>query len=240
MPEMVLFGPELLLSRVPGVWVSLFSYMFWPGDEQQRNAFCARPYVTALSSVERKRAAGLDYAGDYLVLHQIFLRIAGWSTFGVAPLEPLAATGRKLRTAAAVLDIIRRTPQEGSLNKALYVIGTVADKYRLIRNRTDIRKAWESHRSVAHLGVALKCSGDFTTGDFLKDPARLRRFLAIARDYQSFATSYVMPRQNRPLVDRAEIWFIRPSLRLPRLRSPPPLPRDMLMALAEYRAPRYD
>ena len=42
---------------------------------------------------------------------------------------------------------------EGSLNKAFHVIGATASKYRLIANRTEIRKAWESHRSVAHLGV---------------------------------------------------------------------------------------
>ena len=233
MPEMELFGPDLHLSLIPGIWTRLFSYMFWPGDEQQRNAYCAKPYVTALSSIERNSTADPDYAVAYDIVSESFRRISGWSALATGFPGSLAPVCRSLRTAAAVLDIIRRTPEEGSLNKALYVIDAVANDYGLIGNRTDIRKAWENHRTVAHLGVALKCSDEPS-----EEPARLKRFLAIACDYQLFATSYTMPRQKRPLVDGAEIWAVPGNLRLPRLRSLPPLPPDMLTALKNYRAPQ--
>jgi hypothetical protein len=237
MPEMELFGPDLRLSLISGVWTRLFSYMFWPGDEQQRTAHCAKPYVTALSSIERKSADDPDYAHAYHIVHDSFRQIGGWSALETGFPGPLAESRRALRTAAAVLDIIRRTPREGSLNKAFYVIDATANTYGLIGNRTDIRKAWESHRSVAHLGVALVLSGEFQEPDF-EDPARLGRFLSIARDYQMFATSYTMPRQQKPLVDRAEIWAIPAYLRSRKLRPLSPLPPDMLAALDTYRAPR--
>jgi hypothetical protein len=232
---MDLFGPNLhlYLSLIPGIWTRLFSYMFWPGDEQQRNAYCAKPYVTALSSIERKSTADPDYAVAYHIVHESFRRIAGWSALATGFPGPLAPVSRSLQTAAAVLDIIRRTPEEGSLNKAFYLIGAVANNYGLIGNRTDIRKAWKNHRSVAHLGVALKCSGEPS-----EEPAGLRRFLAIARDYQRFATSYTMPRQKKPLINADEIWAIPNNLRLPRLCPPPPLPRDMVAALNTYQAPK--
>ena len=235
MPEMDLFGPNLhlYLSLVPGMWTRLFSYMFWPGDEQQRNAYCAKSYVTALSSIERQSTADSDYAVAYDIVHESFRRIGGWSALATGLVRPLAPPWRAVLTAATVLHIIRKAPREGSLNKAYHVLGVTADNHGLIGNRTDIRKVWESHRSVAHLGVAFLCSDEPN-----EEPARLRRFLAIARDYQKFAISYIMPRQTKPLVDEAEIWTIPARFRLPRLSSLPPLPSDMVEALESYKAPK--
>jgi hypothetical protein len=229
---MELFGPDLHLSLIPGIWTRLFSYMFWPGDERHRSAYCVKPYVTALSSIERK-IGDPRYAAAYHVVHKTFRQNGGWSALATGFLGPLAPTIRTLRTAGMVLHIIRKAPKEGSLNKALYVVNATARNYGLIGNRTDIRKAWESHCSVAHLAVAL-----FFSGEPNEEPARLRRFLAIARDYEMFAGSYMMPRQNRPLVDRAQIWAVPANLRLHRLRRLPPLPPDMVTALGKYRAPK--
>jgi hypothetical protein len=66
-----------------------------------------------------------------------------------------------LRTAAAVLDIIRRAPRDGSLNKAVHVVSETARTYELIGSRTRIFQAWKSHPSVAHLRVALEFLGEF-------------------------------------------------------------------------------
>jgi hypothetical protein len=242
---MELAGPELLLSRIPGVWARVLSYMFWPGDEHKRKAFCVYPYVALLSSLERKRSADLDAAVTYHIAHKKFLQIIGWSAFATGLPSPLKHDLRALRTAAVVLEVIRRTPKEGSLNKAFHVIGATATKYRLIGNRTDIRKVWECHRGVAHLGVGfLWLLGSATPiprllSGYPRDAAQLKYFLAIARDYQMFATSYTMPRQRRPLVNADEIWAIPANLPLPRrLRPLPPLPRDMLAALETYKAPQ--
>jgi hypothetical protein len=243
MPEMELFGPDLHLSLIPGIWRRLFSYMFWPEDEQQRQAFCALPFVQALSSIDEKSATDPDYANAYRIIHDAFRRAQGWRIVDKVGFPSTEGRGVPLRTAAATLDIIRKAPRDGSLNKAVHAVSETAKTYGFIGNRTRILQAWKSHRSVAHLGVALVFEGEFPEESEFDDPRRLGRFITIARDYQSFAVSYRPPRQSKPLVSEAEIWSIPPDLRGPRrlrLRQPlAPLPTDMLAALRAYRAPSW-
>jgi hypothetical protein len=240
MPEMELFGSDLHLSLISGIWTRLLSYMFWPDDEQQRQAFWALPFVQALSSIDEKSASDPDYAKAHHIVYEAFRRGHGWRVLNKAGLPSTKGRGMSLRTAAAILDIIRRAPRDGSLNKAVYVVSQTATTYALIGNRTGILQAWKSHRSVAHLGVAQVFLGEFREPSEFEDPRRLGRFIAIARDYQNFAVSYRPPRQYKPLVSEAEIWSIPADLRARRLRlrQPlPPLPADVLAALCAYRAP---
>lgn len=240
MPEMELFGPDLHLSLISGIWRRLLSYMFWPDDEQQRQAFCALPLVKVLSSIDDKSASDPDYADAYHIVHDAFRRGHGWRVLSQAGLPSPKGRGMPLRTAAAILDIIRRAPRDGSLNKAVHVVSETAKTYGLIGNRTRILQAWRTHRSVAHLGVAQVFLGEFREPREFEDPRRLGRFITIARDYQNFAESYRPPRQSKSLVSDAEIWSIPADLRARRLRlrQPlPPLPADMLAALRAYRAP---
>ena len=240
MPVMKLFDPHpLRLGGISAVWARIWAYMLWPDDEQQREVFRISPYANALSSIEAQiPAGGVDYEAAHWIVYGAFRHAGGWAALATRPRgdEQMAEKGGALRTAAAVLDIIRGTPEGGgSLNKAVHVIQKTARQYDLIRNRTDILAAWKSHRTVAHLGLALIISGE---DKFDEDPQRLRRFLGIARDYQCFALSYKPPSQRRPLLDPSEIWTICPNLRLPRLRQMSPLPADMLKALGEYRSPQ--
>jgi hypothetical protein len=240
MPEMELFGPDLHLSLISGMWTRLLSYMFWPDDEQQRQVYCALPLVRALSSIDEKSTRDPDYADAYHIVHDAFRRGRGWRALDKAGLPSPKGYGVPLRTAAAILDIIRRAPRDGSLNKAVHVVSETAKTYGLIGNRTRILQAWKSHRSVAHLGVALVFLGEFREQREFDDPRRLGRFITIARDYQNFIVSYRPPRQSKPLVSEGEIWSIPADLRVGRLRlrQPlPPLPADMLAALRAYRAP---
>ncbi len=245
MPEMELFGANVALSLISGIWTRLFGYMFWPGDEARRRAHCSKPLVEALASIEQRATADPDYADAYHVVHGVFREEGGWAAVANAASPNLAERGRPLRTAAAVLDVIRRTPKEdGSLRRAFHVVSATARNYGLIGNRTDIKQAWKNHRCVAHLGVALVFLGEPHEGTEFEDPRRLGRFVAIARDYQLFATSYKPPRQQTPLVPHAEIWSFPVDLqeaatRRWRLRqSLPQLPNDMLAASRAYRAPR--
>jgi hypothetical protein len=240
MPEMELFGSDLHLSRISGIWRRLLSYMFWPDDEQKRQAYWALPLARALSSIDEKTERDADYADAYHIVHDAFRRGHGWHVLDKAGFPSPKESGMPLRTAAAILDIIRRTPRDGSLNKAVHIVSETAKTYRLIRNRTGIFQAWKSHRGVAHLGVALIFLGEFREHSEFDDPRRLGRFITIACDYQNFVVSYRPPRQSRPLVTEAEIWSIPPDLQTGRLRlrQPfPPLPDDMLAALRGYRAP---
>jgi hypothetical protein len=199
MPEMELFGPDLHLSGISGIWTRLQSYMFWPDDEQQRQAFYALPLVQALSSIDEKSASDPDYASAYHIVHEVFRRGDGWRVLNKAGFPSPEGRGEPLRTAAALLDIIRGTPRDGSVNKAVHVVSETANTYGLIGNRTGILQAWKSHRSVAHLGVALECLGEFYEQTELEDLSQLDRFITIACDYQHFAVSYRPPRSVQTL-----------------------------------------
>jgi hypothetical protein len=240
MPVMELWRPDLHLRLISGIWGRLWAYMLWPDDELQRKAHCAKPYVTALSSIDQKSQADPDYAAAYWIVHGAFRVMGGWSGVDHALSAGSRPRGRACRTAAAVLDIVRRIPDNGSVNKAIHVIEHTAASYNLIASRAGILSAWKSHRGVAHLGISLILAGKFHDHKEFDDPRRLRRFLGIAADYEEFAISYRAPRQKRPLIDPAEMWTIpidlRPTLRLRRPLSP--LPGDMLAALATYRPPK--
>jgi hypothetical protein len=146
MREMELFGPDLHLSLISGIWRRLLSYMFWPDDEQQRQAFCALPFVQALSSIEQKSASDPDYADAYDIVHDAFRRGHGWRVLNTVGFPSRKGRGVPLRTAAAILDIIRRTPRDGSLNKAVHVVRETAKTYGLIGNRTRILASVEKSR----------------------------------------------------------------------------------------------
>jgi len=146
MPEMELFGPDLHLSLISGIWNPLLSYMFWPDDERQRQAFCTLPLVQALSSIDEKSTSDPNYAIAYRIVHEAFRRGHGWRVLNKAGFVSPEGRGEPLRTAAAILDIIRGTPRDGSLNKAVHVVGETAKTFRLIRNRTGTFEAWKSHR----------------------------------------------------------------------------------------------
>ena len=239
MPEMDLFDPDALyLSSISGIWTRLWTYMLWPDDETRRKAYVLSMHADALAAIERRADSDQDYAAAGKIAYGNFRKLGGWT--GLTPRwrsdMDLKRAGKPLRTAAAVLDIIRKTPcGTGSLNKAVHVIDKTGVTYNLISGRTGVLNAWKSHKTVAHLAVALIFSRKKIFGEC---PRRLARFLTIARDYQRFATTYIAPRQKGVLIDPAEIWLVPDDLSLP---APPPLgslPEDMLKALSSYRAPQ--
>jgi hypothetical protein len=243
MPEMELRGADVRLSLISGMWGRLFAYMFWPGDERQRKAYPLKGMVEALSSIERQSAGDPDYAAAYDIVHDAFRAEGGWRALAEAGFPVPAGRGKRLRTVAAILDVIRRTPcGEGSVNKAVHVISETGGTYRLITNRTGIFKAWASHRSVAHLAIALMYLGKARDPRDFDDPQRLARFVAVARDYQAFAISYRPRHQQKPVVTEAESWSFPTEVAAPArwgVRQPlPPLPADMLAALDAYEPPK--
>jgi hypothetical protein len=238
-PEMDLFDPDALyLSSISGIWTRLWTYMLWPDDETRRKAYVLSMHADALAAIERRADSDQDYAAAGKIAYGNFRKLGGWT--GLTPRwrsdMDLKRAGKPLRTAAAVLDIIRKTPGgAGSVNKAVHVIGKTGPTYNLISGRTGVINAWNARKSVAHLGIALLFSGEKLFGE---SPRRLARFLTIARDYQRFATTFVAPHQHGVLIDPADIWSVSEDLSLP---APPPLgslPEDMLKALSTYRAPQ--
>jgi hypothetical protein len=238
MPEMDLFDPDALyLGRISGIWTRIWAYMLWPNDERRRKAYVLSMHANALAAIERHAETDHDYALAHDIVYGNFRELGGWTA--LAPRwrsnMDLKKTGKPLRTAAAVLDIIRKTPSGGgSLNKAVHVLDKTGMNYNLIIGRTAALNAWKTYRTVAHLGIALLFSGENVFGEC---PRRLARFLTIARDYQRFATTYVVPWREGVLIDPAEIWSVPDGLSLPAPPALGPLPDDMLEALSNYQAP---
>lgn len=118
-----------------------------------------------------------------------------------------------------------------------------------ISDRTRIMQAWSDFKPVAHLCAAyteavatgLKYGGavqrDIKKGaPFL---SALGRTLAVAQDYQSFATSFRPHGQKAPLIDGDEIFQVPSQARLLELpASIGPLREEMVEALKGYRAPK--
>jgi hypothetical protein len=236
-PQMDLFDPDALyLGSISGIWTRIWAYMLWPNDETRREAYVLSMHADALAAIEKHADTDRDYARAHDIVYGNFCKLGGWTA--LAPRwrsdVDLKRAGKPLRTAAAILDIIRKTPSAtGSLNKAVHVIDKTGITYSLISGRTGVLNAWKSHRIVAHLAIALIFSREKVFGEC---PRRLARFLTIARDYQRFATTYVMPHQHGILIDPAEIWSIPEDLSLPAPPALRSLPDDMLKALSSYRA----
>jgi hypothetical protein len=69
--------------------------------------------------------------------------------------------------------------------------------------------------------------------------AELGTTLAIARDIQDFATTFIPHGHTGPLLDRRKLWTVPSDLRLPPVEaSVPPLPSYLLDALRKYSAPQ--
>jgi hypothetical protein len=238
-PQMDLFDPDALyLGSISGIWTRIWAYMLWPNDETRREAYVLSMHADALAAIEKHADTDRDYARAHDIVYGNFCKLGGWTA--LAPRwrsdVDLKRAGKPLRTAAAILDIIRKTPSAtGSLNKAVHVIDKTGITYSLISGRTGVLNAWKSHRIVAHLAIALIFFREKVFGEC---PRCLARFLTIARDYQRFATTYVVLHQHGVLVDPVEIWAVPENLSLPAPPALGPLPDDMLKALSSYRAPQ--
>jgi hypothetical protein len=205
--------------------------------------WAAKEYPCALASIDNKYAGDPGYASAHWIVYQAFCALGGFPA-----LQNSQEIGKRrlvLRTAAAVLDIVRKAPHGGSVNRAVHVVRATAKTYGLLEKRTSVWDAWKSHRCVAHPGVAQRICKMSAPSDF-DDPRRLGRFVAVACDYQAFAWSYRAPNQQAPLIPEAEAWSFPADLyaaasRRWRLRQPlSPLPPDMLAACRAYRAGKPD
>jgi hypothetical protein len=247
--------PEMELSSISeylggeGVWPRIWGYMLWPNEESCRRSFVASVYAHALACINEipnQLHDGLGHECFEVVrekvscdlLHNFDERGGGWSALLPALNKDIEVSKRiaALRTVGLVLDIIRSIPDGGSLNKAVHIIGYSARRLAMkASGRTEIRAAWQHYKSVAHLAVALCAIVEEPETD---EGMELTKFLAIARDYQRFATTYRVPGHNTPLINPAQVWMVGENLSLPDPPPQLPLPDFMLAALATYRAPQ--
>jgi hypothetical protein len=135
-PQMDLFDPDALyLGSISGIWTRIWAYMLWPNDETRREAYVLSMHADALAAIEKHADTDRDYARAHDIVYGNFCKLGGWTA--LAPRwrsdMDLRRAGKPLRTAAAILDIVRKTPSDtGSLNKAVHVIDKTGITYSLI------------------------------------------------------------------------------------------------------------
>ena len=157
-------------------------------------------------------------------------------------------------TAGAVLIILRTIFEryqeyEPSLNKAFAVLeadlqgsGRPWDRRRPPANVRDIQKAWKAFKSVSHLWAAAlllrQQAGITDAEETFSAPETLPLFLAVAEDMRQFAQTYSQPRARKALLNPGEAWQVPRDLSLPIIKlDMPPLAREALEVLKNYRAP---
>jgi hypothetical protein len=169
--------------------------------------------------------------------------VSGLQGFGPGMQAPRI---QEVETAAAILYIVRTITEQhaeingpGSVNKAVFIIEETGKNYGFLHGRTKILGSWGKYKNVSHLAFAMRyCIHKFPIYDHSQRANVIAVLLAVARDYQRFATTYFPSRQTRgPLLQPAEMWTVPDDLLLPDASARAPLPDDMLDALREYRAP---
>jgi hypothetical protein len=111
-------------------------------------------------------------------------------------------------------------------------------------------KAWSPYRDVAHLWAAYNLminrsalvDGDTSLPSevirWFEDAEAFREFLAIAEDFRQFGEAYIPPPTDKPILNSRTTWRVPDHVQLSTLGpfDPPPLPEEILDALASYRA----
>jgi hypothetical protein len=151
----------------------------------------------------------------------------------------------ELRTAGAILRIVRTITERhaelkgpGSVNKAVFIMEKTGANYELPTSRTSILNCWRKYKKVSHLACAVNYCVWFPLFEDSDTLTPIALFLALARDYQLFATTHMSGWQAKgPLLDPDLIWRVPDDLRLPAPPREGPLPEDLLNALREYQAP---
>jgi len=134
-----------------------------------------------------------------------------------------------------------------SWNKAVYAYprwgesGTAfRDGTPLPKSRSEIEKAWASHRCVAHFWGAVSLHRELGDGDLKKlFGPDWTRFLQMAAGLLKFGTEFV-PQQRkhpRPTLDIAESWTLPDGIS-PELPPVSQLPARLMELLDGYRAPQ--
>lgn len=240
----------------------LLAYMGWPSNERRRNEYLANLGAMALAEIERAGPAAFGVRDEQhwhralaLSKQRHFDLYGGFNTLTTAP--PYSAITAEwdhfrgaMLAAGKILLIIRSVVLHhpdarggASVNKAVFLLEHVRPRVK----RTVAKQMWSRYKSVAPLCATLCIFSSLlrqagATGEQEKTEfmfAELGMTLAIARELEDFATTFVPHGHSAPLLDRSKLWTIPADLRLPPVEIPmPPLPGHLLDALRKYSAPQ--
>ena len=236
MPELFLRGDHTDLGRVSAV-------MLFPNDQRLRDAAMARMQA---------EVGVLDLKDD----DRLEVNAGAIRALLAAPSrEEMQEKKQKAARAGLVAGdlltmlygmTVSGSVSEPSIKKAMYAYRrwaedgvTFRDGKPLPKSRSEIEKAWASHRSVAHIWGAVSLNRELGDGDIasLFGP-RWGRFLQMSAGLLKFGSEFV-PRRLRPAkptLDIEESWTLPKSI-APELPPVNIIPTRLLELLKGYKAP---
>jgi hypothetical protein len=168
--------------------------------------------------------------------------------------------------AGEVLGLIRWSAAhgyQGSVRKAVYILTELAKRTKAtgrtaftlgmtkITTTTPngIMRAWSHYKDVAHFWAAHNLMVSWHAQDagdrilppvvsWFEDTDSFLEFLALTEDFRQFGEGYIPPPADEPVLNARTTWRVPEHVHLPVLGlfNPPPLPQEILDALASYRA----
>jgi hypothetical protein len=242
MPEMEFRWPDGI--GIDFIWLQIWGYVGWPNDDKERAARMGRYFLRQLAAVSSDqftiksptihvtynlRAAGPKVRKELFAsarraslealeefdLFQALLSASGTSAF---PMSEIVTTGFIMLLIRSI-DVRYPELRGGSIRKAVFLTEDIARKQSggvLIRNERDIRRTWAKFRDVAHLAAATVFRG-ITAKEVksLETCDDLPIFLAIARDFEQFGTTFYPHARKHPLLDQKTIWSVPKDMLLP-------------------------
>lgn len=235
--------PELLLSGDPADKDRVNAVMLFPNDERLRNFAMAR--VRAEASV-----LGLQDS-DRLEVNAGAIR-ALLSAPSSDEMKEKKQKGARAGLIAGDLLVmlyamsVSNSVSEPSIKKAMYAYmrwaeggATFGDGKPLPKSRSELEKAWATHRSVAHIWGAMSLTREIGDGDLLAlFGPHWGRFLQMSAGLLQFGSEFIPRRIKppRPTLDLDQAWCL-PSCIQPELPPFNVIPARLLDLLKGYKAP---
>jgi hypothetical protein len=208
--------------------MEILSYILHPSDETLRSAelsllwgnLAKSTYSESYLQLETTKNAAVDRAIRTAIREFAVEKFATGHLFSTAEIKKAAEAAGLAAQILATIRGISEAGANGSLNKAVFILDKVG-----IAGRTRAFKAWRSHKSVAHLKLAISVVAQMGIFDA---KGKVEAIMGIAREVQAFATV-------NGHIPESEIWEV-PAGRAYEMTHCR-LDDHMLAALREYRAP---
>lgn len=247
----------------------LLTYMAWPNEEAPRQQYLAALGAERIGELEKITAGDLKSPDWEQIRKEMigwvsdryFQPSGGFGTVASAPsigslrlagaekTKAWLAVGQLLYTIRCIATFHADVRGGASINKSVELMTRFVSGKNTLSDRTRIMQAWSDFKPVAHLcaayteavAIGLKYGG--AVQEDIREGApffsALGRTLAVAQDYQSFATSFRPHGREAPLIDTDEIFQVPDQTRLREMpASIGPLKDEMIVALRGYRAPK--
>lgn len=188
---------------IDGFIATVFAAMLFPRDAQQRQDFLARLLVDAAAKSRRNVEVTHDLVVRALEAEPHPLSDRG----NPAPWLAGQSAGEQL---LLLLALSRHAPDHASRNKVLFLLEWQKHFHSLPGSKAEMDRAWQSHRSVAHLWAPfIARDGFYKIDEFGYTSAHDGvAFLMEAELMRQFGESFKPPGRDQPILDPAQTWRV--------------------------------